>query len=163
MRSKHTPQISAPDEFKPSDDDDADAELETSAKAKVKPPSPQKLAASVRGHEHAAEIKAMAKSAKVADQQSGPTLHDLNLEVRALKSREAFNPNWNNVAGHEIHEGDEADGGRALREYLAEVERQNKNCPLPDPNWTPEAAMPEPTDMADVAVVKLRRRVYSKL
>jgi hypothetical protein len=149
---------------KASDEDDAEPEVETSAKlAKVKPPSKQKLGAALRRHEHAAEIRAMAKSAKVVVQQSVPTLHDLNLEVRALKSREAFDPNWTDVGGHTINENDEADGGHALREYRESVERENRNLIPPDPAWTPEAAMPMPTDIADVAVVKVKRRVYRKL
>ena len=93
---------------------------------KVKPPSPQKLAAALRGHADAKEIKAMAKSANV-NLKPKITSHDLNLEVRALKSRDEHKPNWINPDGlHDRNEHDEADD-RDLREYLKDVERQNKS------------------------------------
>ena len=58
---------------KPSDEPDDEAEVETSADvAKVKPPSPQKLTAALRGHDHAAEIKALTK----APQQNKQDVHD---------------------------------------------------------------------------------------
>jgi hypothetical protein len=145
---------------KASDDDDPEPEVETIKLAKIKPPSKRKLATALRGHEHAAEIKTMAKSAKVSAPNSA--MHDLQFEQRALKSRLEFNPNWNQVRGHQINEYDETDRGRDLREYLAEVERENRNLIPPDPTWTPESAMPMPADMADVAVVRVKRRVSKK-
>jgi hypothetical protein len=54
---------------KESDEPDAEPEVEISATvATVKPPSPQKLAASLRGHESADEIKAMTKAPKQTKQ-----------------------------------------------------------------------------------------------
>jgi hypothetical protein len=149
---------------KASDDGDAEPEVETGVKRpKVKPPAPASISKALRDHSDAKEIKELMKCAKVSDPTGPKTLHDLQIEVRAHQSRQNYNPAWNIVAGHEIHEGDEADGGRALREYLAEVERENRNSPPPDPNWSPEAAMPMPTDMSDVQVVKVKRRVSRKL
>ena len=75
---------------KPTDEDDAEPEVETSAKlAKVKPPSRQERADALRGHDAAAEIRAMARSAKVAD-QSGKTWHDLIIEQRAVEARRHY-------------------------------------------------------------------------
>jgi hypothetical protein len=141
---------------KQSDEDNAEAEVETSANVpKVKPPSRQRLHAMLNGREDAAEIKALAKSANV-DLKPTVTLHDLNREVRALKSRTEFDPKWNSTGHHDINENDEDDGGRALREYLAEVERQNRNCPPPD-KGTPDFAAPKAATGFEVATIGKRR------
>jgi hypothetical protein len=85
----HATDVSA-GRVKASDDDGAEPEVETSNKvAKVKPPSPQKLAASLRNHADAAEIKAMMKSANVSVPQ-GPTLQDLIFEERAYQARKRY-------------------------------------------------------------------------
>jgi hypothetical protein len=142
---------------KPSDDDDAEPEVETGANGvpKIKPPSPQKLAAALRGHADASEIKAMMKSANVAIR---PTL-DIKFEQRALHSREDHKLNWQrkiNPDGlHDRNEHDEADD-RALREYLKDVERQNKSFLAPEQD-APDFATPKAAVAAQVVMV--RRRV----
>jgi hypothetical protein len=148
---------------KASDEDDAEPEIEISVKLqKVKPPSPQKLAASLRGRADAAEIQAMMKSAKVDIKITT----DIKFEQRALQSRENHKRNWqhriNPDGRHDRNEHDEQND-RDLREYLADVEREHRNFIPPDPTWTPESAMPMATDMADVAVVKVKRRVSKKV
>jgi hypothetical protein len=116
---------------------DLDAEVETSAKvAKVKLPSRQKLAAALRSHSDAKEIKELMKSAKVAD-PTGPTLQDLMFEERARESRkrhaieEKWKTNLDSVRDpwHE-QDYDEAfnlfrDGERDRREWLQSIEREN--------------------------------------
>jgi hypothetical protein len=141
------------------DDDSDEPEVETGVKRpKVKPPAPATISKALRGHESADEIRAMAKSAKVADQQSGPTLHDLNLEVRALKSRDEFNPNWNNIGGHEYNEHDEKDD-RDLKQYLEDEKRIRENFEkysAPE-KGTPDFAAPKAATRFEVA--KIGRRI----
>jgi hypothetical protein len=108
---------------KASDDDDAEPEVETSKLAKVRPPAPATISKALRGRADAAEIKAMMRSAKV---EVKPTT-DIKFEVRALQSREGFNPNWNDIGGHTIDEHDEATGGRDLKEYLEEEKRKRES------------------------------------
>ena len=119
---------------------DLDVEVEITKLPKIAPPSKKDINKALQGNEHADEIRAMAKSANV---DVKPTV-DLNFEVRAHQSRQNYNTHWNDIGGHEINEHDEADGGRTAREYLEEVERQNRNCPPPDkdtPSYdTPKAA-----------------------
>jgi hypothetical protein len=118
---------------------DLDVEVEITKLPKVAPPSPKDIADALRCHHAAKEIRAMAKSAKV---EVKPT-PDLQFEVRALKSREEFNPNWNDIGGHELNEHDEEDGGRDAREYLASVERQNKSFLAPEKDDAPDYSAPK--------------------
>jgi hypothetical protein len=122
---------------KASDDDDAEPEVETSVKlAKVKPPAAATINKALRGHEHASEIRAMAKSAKVSD-PTGPTLQDLMFEERARESRkrhaieEKWKTNLDSIRDpwHE-QDYDEAfnlyrDGERDRRNWLHSIEKEN--------------------------------------
>jgi hypothetical protein len=140
---------------------DLDVEVEVTKLKKVKPPAPATISKALRGHQHAAEIRAMAKSAKVAD-QSGPTLHDIKLEVRALQSRESFNPNWNDIGGHEINEHDEADD-RDLKQFLEDEKRKRESFEkylAPDKS---EPAFTTPTATAAPQVVLVKRRNVKQL
>jgi hypothetical protein len=116
---------------------DLGVEVEITKLPKIGPPSQKDISKALRGHELAAEIKAMTKSAKVAD-PSGPTL-DLKFEQRALKSREEFKPNWNDIGGHEYNENDEADGGRELKQY---VEDEKRKLEIFEKNFAPDKATP---------------------
>ena len=127
--------------IKPSDDDDAEPEVEINLE-KVKPASSADMRESLGGHENANQIKPLVGNAKAVTPKPTVTLHDLNLEVRALKSRDEFNPNWNDVGGHNVNENDEADGGHALREYRESVERENRNLIPPD-KGTPDFTAPK--------------------
>jgi hypothetical protein len=141
---------------KASDDDDAKPEIEIGVKRpKLKPASPAAMRKSLGGHEHAGEIKPLVGNAKAATPKPTVTLHDLNLEVRALKSRDEHKPNWHNPDGlHDRNEHDENDD-RDLREYLKDVERRNKSFLAPEPD-APDFATPKATAAAQVVVVKRR-------
>jgi hypothetical protein len=123
---------------------DLGVEVEITKLPKIAPPSRKDINKALRGHEHADEIRAMAKSAKVADKPT-VTLHDLNLEVRALQSRQSFSPNWNDIGGHEINEHDEADGGRDLKQYLEDEKRKRESFEkyLAPEKGTPDFAAPK--------------------
>jgi hypothetical protein len=137
---------------------DLDVEIEITKLPKIEPPSRKDINEALCGHEHADEIRAMQKSAKVAD-PSGQTWQDLQFEVRALKSREEFKPNWHNPDGlHDRNEHDEEDD-RDLREYLKDVERQDKNFLAPDKD---EPAYDTPKAPAVAAVVSITRRFNPK-
>jgi hypothetical protein len=89
------------------------------------------------GHESAAEIKALTKSAKVADQQSGPTLQDLMFEERARESRKrhAMEQAWKTNLDSIRDPTTESDRDWALncfrdpekdrRDWLQSIEREN--------------------------------------
>ena len=66
--------------------DDLGVDVEVT-KAKVEPPSREDIAESLRGHHAAKEIRAMMKSAKVADQSGRLTLHDLIMEDQRREAR----------------------------------------------------------------------------
>jgi hypothetical protein len=53
----------------------------------VKPPAPATIKHALSDHADAKEIRALMKSARVSDQQSGPTLQDLIFEERSYQSR----------------------------------------------------------------------------
>jgi hypothetical protein len=77
---------------KPSNDADAEPEVETSIDlAKLKPASPAAMHKSLGGHENASEIKPLVGNAKAATPKPTVTLHDLNLQVRALKAETSTN------------------------------------------------------------------------
>jgi hypothetical protein len=142
------------------DDDEVEAEVETGIKRpKVKPPAPATISKALRGHEHAAEIKAMAKSAKV----SVPQTTDLQFELRALKSREEFKPNWNNVGGlHDFNEHDEEDDSY-LRQFLEHEKRKRQ---IFEKHFAPDKATPDYTaptpPVAAAKVVSITRRFNPK-
>jgi hypothetical protein len=123
---------------------DLGVDVEVTKLPKIGPPSKKDINKALRGHEHAAEIRAMAKSAKVADPNSA--LQDLKFELRALQSRQSFNPNWNDIGDHEFNEHDEADD-RDLKQFLEDEKRKREsfekylapNKDTPDFN-TPKAA-----------------------
>jgi hypothetical protein len=148
--------------IKESDEPDADAEVETSTNVpKVKPPSPQKLAAALRGHESAAEIKALTKSAKVSDQQSGPTLQDAMFEQRALKSRLEHKLNGHrNINPDGLHDRNEHDeeNDRELKKFLEDERRIRENFEkysAPE-KGTPDFAAPKAATGFEVATIGRR-------
>jgi hypothetical protein len=132
---------------------DLGVEVEITKLPKIAPPSRKDINKALRGHEHDDEIRAMAKSTKV---EPPKPMVDLKFEVRAHQSRQSFDPNWNNPDGlHDRNEHDE-DDDRDLREYLEDVERQNKSFLAPEkeaPDFsTPKAA-------TGFATTSIKRRV----
>ena len=153
---------------KPSDDDDAEEEVETGNKvAKVKPPSPQALAAALREHSDAKEIKALMKSAKVSDQQSGPTLQDLVFEERAYQSRkrqkaeQAWKTNIDSIKDpltkweRDWQVNNYRDPEKDRAEWLAAIERENASFLAPE---TGDDYAPKPA-VGFKVVSKGRRKV----
>jgi hypothetical protein len=136
---------------------DLDVEVEITKLPKVAPPSPKDIADALRGHNAAPEIRAMSKSAKV---EVKPTL-DLKFEFRALKSREGFNPNWNDIGGHELNEHDEADDWD-LKQFLEDEKRKRE---IFEKNFAPDKDAPgyeTPKATAAAAVVSITRRFNPK-